>query len=243
MAAEKQQTGRVCVCVDRRRRDYLPYGMINDVKRVFARTWDAFVTELGRRDPEDQVAGLLSSMRREMVDARATLPVYDEAVRAAEAELARERTALADAERRGGLAQKINDAETVRIATEYAERHRKRVAVLEDKVRAAKAEREMRAAEVQDMMARYKEADANRFGLLNEVRRAQSQHRVNGMMGAQAFDDFSRVTEKMESEIAYGEALEELDGVDPPPPPPSQSSIHDDVEARLQEMKRRMGMG
>ena len=219
--------------------------MINDLKRLFSRTWDTFLTELSRSEPEDQVAGLLGAMRREMVDARAALPMYGEAVRAAETELARERTALADAERRGGLAQKINDAETVRIASEFAERHRRRVVVLEEKVRAAKAEHELRAQEVDEMMRRYKEADGNRFGLLNEVRRAQSQARVDGMMGAQAFDDFSRAAEKLETEIAYGEALDELNGIgsDPPPPPPSQQSLHDDVEARLAEMKRRMGMG
>ena len=216
--------------------------MINDLKRLFSRTWDAFTAELGRRDPEDEVVGLLGAMRREMVDARAGLPVYEEAVRAAEAELARERRALDDAVRRGGLAERINDAETVRVASEFAERHRRRVAVLEEKVRAAKAEHEMHSLEVQDMMRRYKEADSNRFVLLNEVRRARSQQRMGEMAGGQAWDDFGRVTDKLESEIAYGEALDELNGdPTPPPPPPSQSSIHDDVEARLQELKRRMG--
>lgn len=217
--------------------------MINDLKRLFSRTWDTFITELGRRDPEDEVVGLLGAMRREMVDARAALPMYEEHQRAAEAELLREQRALEDAVRRGGLAQKINDAETVRVAAEFAERHRKRVAVLEEKVRAARAERELRAQEVQDMMRRYKEADGNRFVLLNEVRRARSQQRIDGMMGGQEFDDFDRAAEKMESEIAYGDALDELNGLDPtpPPPPPSQTSIHDDVEARLQELKRRMG--
>lgn len=217
---------------------------MNDLKRLFSRTWETFVTELGRREPEDEVAGLLGAMRREMVDARAALPTYGEAVRAAEAELLRERRALDDAVRRGGLAEKINDAETVRIANEFAERHRRRVAVLEEKVRAARAEQELRAQEVDEMMRRYKEADGNRFGLLNEVRRARSQQRIDGMTGGQVWDDYSRVTEKLESDIAYGEALDELSGIDttPPPPPPSAHSVHDDVEARLQEMKRRMGM-
>lgn len=218
--------------------------MINDLKRLFSRTWDTFLTELSRREPEDEVVGLLGAMRREMVDARAALPAYEAAVRAAEAELARERRALDDAVRRGGMAERINDAETVRIATEFADRHRKRVAVLEDKVRAARAEHELRGVEAQDMMRRYKEADSNRFVLLNEVRRARSQQRMDEMTGGQTFHDYDRVTDKLESEIAYGEALDELNAMDdptPPPPPPSQTSLHDDVEARLQELKRRMG--
>jgi phage shock protein A len=221
------------------RRAYLG-DMINDLKNLFSSAWDAFLAELGRRDPADHVADLLGGMRREMVQARASLPLYEDAVRSAEAELARERKALEDAVRRGGLAERINDAETVRIAAEFAERHRKRVAVLEDKVRAARAEQELRAQEVQDMMRRYKEADANRFVLLNEIRRAQSQGRLNDMAEAQAFDDFGRAAEKIETEIGYQQALDELEDLaGPPPPPPSRD---DEVEARLQEMKRRMGL-
>ncbi|HEU4884323.1 MAG TPA: hypothetical protein VFT45_18855, partial [Longimicrobium sp.] len=203
--------------------------------------WDAFLAELGRRDPADHVAELLSAMRREMVQARAALPLYDDAVRAADAELARERKALEDAVRRGGLAEKIGDAETVRVAGEFAERHRKRVAVLEDKARAARAEQELRAQEVQDMTRRYKEADANRFVLLNDIRRAQSGARLQDMAEAQAFDDFGRAAEKIETEIGYQEALEELSDLagPPPPPPPNRDA---EVDARLAEMKRRMGL-
>lgn len=216
-------------------------GMINDLKNLFSTAWDAFLAELGRRDPADHVAELLGAMRREMVQARASLPMYEDAVRAADAELARERRALDDAVRRGGLAEKIGDAETVRIAGEFADRHRKRVAVLEDKARAARAEQELRAQEVQDMMRRYKEADANRFVLLNDIRRAQSSARLDDMAEAKAFDDFGRAAEKIETEIAYDEAIEELsDLAGPPPPPPNRDA---EVDARLAEMKRRMGLG
>ncbi len=143
-------------CVDPRAGPCLPLGMINDLKNLFSSAWDAFLAELGRRDPADHVAELLGGMRREMVQARAALPLYEDAVRSADTELARERKALDDAVRRGGLAEKIGDAETVRIAGEFADRHRKRIAVLEDKARAARAEQELRAQEVQEMTRRYK---------------------------------------------------------------------------------------
>ena len=117
------------------------------------------------------------------------------------------------------------------------------MAVLEDKVRAARAEQELRAQEVQDMMRRYKEADANRFVLLNEIRRAQSQRRMNDMARRRRSTTSAARRRRWRAEIAYGDALDELNGLGPDPaaPPPSQGSIHDDVEARLQEMKRRMG--
>jgi phage shock protein A len=212
--------------------------MLTDLKKLFARTWDAFTAEASRREPEDQVAEILSAMRREMVDARATLPLLQENIAAAERELARERTALDDAVRRGGLAQKIGDAETVRVAAEFADRHRRRIAVLEEKVRAARAEHELRGLEVQDMMRRYKEADLNRFALLNEMRRAQSGQRLR-QAGAATDDDFARATDRIESEAAYSDALDELSELDPAPPPQPSA---DDVEERLREMKRRMGM-
>lgn len=233
--------GAVCALTGGANGAYLG-SMINDLKNLFSSAWDSFLAELGRRDPADHVAELLGAMRREMVQARAQLPLYEDAVRGAEAELARERRALDDAVRRGGLAEKIGDAETVRIAGEFAERHRRRVAVLEEKVRAAKAEQELRAQEVQDMMRRYKEADANRFVLLNELRRAHAQGRLNDMAEARAFDDFGRAAEKIETEIAYDEALQELSDLAGPPPPSPPPSNEDAVEARLQEMKRRMGL-
>ncbi len=63
-----------------------------------------------------------------------------------------------------------------------------------------------------------------------------------GDMGeARAFDDFSRAAEKIETEMAYNEALQELSDLAGPPPPP-RPSADDEVEARLQEMKRRMGL-
>jgi hypothetical protein len=213
--------------------------MIDDIRRVFTRTWDSFLSELGRRDPEDDVAGLLSAMRREMVDARASLPLLEEQAAAAAVELERERRALADAERRGTLAERAGDAETVEVAREWADRHRRRVAVLEEKVRAARAEHELRTLEVQDMMRRYKEADVNRFALLGELRRAGSRARMGEAPGAATQDDFDRAAERIEREAAYDDALGELDDLDSPPPPPPREDL---VEARLQEMKRRMGL-
>jgi len=68
--------------------------MLDDLKRLFAQTWSAFLEETARRDPADEVAGLLASMRREMVQARADLPLYEKNVAGAEAELPYDRPPL-----------------------------------------------------------------------------------------------------------------------------------------------------
>ncbi|HEX8430544.1 MAG TPA: hypothetical protein VF625_04620, partial [Longimicrobium sp.] len=152
--------------------------MLDDLRTLFSRTWTSFLTEAGRREPEDEVAALLAAMRREMVQARADLPLHEKAVAAAVAELERERRALDDAVRRGGMAERIHDAETVRVAAEFAARHRSRVGVLEEKVKAARAEWELRKKESEEMMRRFKEAESNRFILVSELRRRGAHARI-----------------------------------------------------------------
>ncbi|HEU4452632.1 MAG TPA: hypothetical protein VFR81_06205 [Longimicrobium sp.] len=216
--------------------------MLDDLKKIFTQTWETFLGEVGRREPEDQVTELLGAMRREMVDARAQLPLLEQNHQAAIASLAREKKALEDTVRRGAMAERIGDAETVRVAKEFEEKHRRRVAVLEEKVRAAHAEWELRKDETQEMMARYKEADANRFALLAELRRQGAKSRISGAMGGSpGGDDFSRAEDRIERDATYADALDDLDtdlgGGAPRRPPPI-----DDVDARLEELKRRMGM-
>ena len=211
--------------------------MLDDLKKLFSQAWASFLDEVGRREPEDQVAGLLGAMRREMVEVRAQLPLLEQNYNAAVAELAREKSRLADTERRRGQAERIHDAETVRVAQEFEEKHRRRIAVLEEKVRAAAGEWELRRDESKEMMERYKEADANRFALLAEMRRQGARTRIDSAMGDTPLDGFARAEEKIEHDSAYADAMEDLSGGPPPPRRPAE-----DVDVRLEELKRRMGM-
>lgn len=230
--------------------------MLDDLKNLFSRSWESFRTEAERRDPEDQVAELLSAMRRELVEARAHLPVLEEAHRRAGMELAVERKRLDDTLRRRGQAERIGDAETVRVADEFAARHQARVEVLEEKVRAAKAEWDLAVREADEMTRRFKDADLNRFALVAEIRRRgaaatlglggtppPSSSSSSGFgAGADArMAEIERMKEKLRDKEAYAQALDELNsdlGGGPPPPPPPPSSF--DVDRRLEELKRRM---
>lgn len=210
--------------------------MLSGIRRIFARSWIAFQKEAGRRDPEDQVAELLSGMRREMVEARAAIPLLEREVAHARVALQKERAALADCRRRGELAARIGDAETARVAEEHAERHARRVSVLEGKLTTAEEEHGLRAEEAERMSREYKRADADRFSLLARLRASGARTK---MAGDGNFDDFARMEEEIEREAAHVDALEELSDLSgssgtPPPQPP-------DVEDRLREMKRRMG--
>ena len=81
-------------------------------------------------DRRTQAAGLHDAL----VELKVAAGQSRDALAAAERELASERQHLADAERRGGLAAEIGDAETGRIAEQFAAKHRERVGLLERKI-------------------------------------------------------------------------------------------------------------
>jgi phage shock protein A len=213
--------------------------MFEDLGRLFRQSVEAFRAERDKREPEDEVAHLLGSMRHELVEARALLPKLEEQLRRARAELAAEREQLERTERRGTLAGQINDEETVRVAGEFAARHRERVVVLEQKVSAGEAELALRSREAEEMKRQYQEAEANRFELVARLRRAGSQQRIRSVAddAVHSFSEWERMAEKMNSTRDYLDALEELEEDRPPAPQPDPV----DVEERLRELKRRMG--
>ena len=73
-------------------------------------------------------------VQQHLVDLKVGLQDLRRGYAATERELTQEREQLAAAERRGQQAAEIQDAETVRIATEFLARHRERVEVLERKL-------------------------------------------------------------------------------------------------------------
>lgn len=221
--------------------------MLNDIQAVFRRSWNTFRTELNRREPEDQVAELLSAMRKEMVEARAALSAQEDAIGDARNALAAEQNQLADCERRRTMAERIGDAETVRVAAEFSNRHRERVAVLEQKLEAVQAETQLRTREVEQMTRRYREADDNRFVLLSQIRLRRTQQQVHGATGddAGSFSEFERMADRVDERAAYADALEELQDVggtaSAEPPASSRAERERTAEERLRELKRRMG--
>jgi phage shock protein A len=215
--------------------------MLDDIRRIFRKSIEAFRQELGTREPEDQVAELLAAMRRELVAARAAIPEYEAEVERARREVAREREQLALCERRGSMATRIGDEETARVAREFADRHRERIGVLEQKVAAADAELTLRRSEADEMKRRYQDADANRFAILAQVRRAAAASRMRSAADGETgpFSDFDRMRDRVERDAGFADALEELD--EPSMPPRDARLEQDAVEERLRELKRRMG--
>lgn len=97
-------------------------------------------------------------VQQHLVDLKVGLDDLRRACAATERELTQEREQLAAAERRGQQASEIQDAETVRIATEFIAKHRERVGVLERKLAVQQDEVSMAEREAEGLMARLKQA-------------------------------------------------------------------------------------
>lgn len=214
--------------------------MFRELQNVFRQSLAAFRAELSKREPEDQVAELLSAMRREMTAARAALPLLEQEANRARAELERERALLEQCERRRDLADRIGDAETARVAREFADRHRERAEVLRHKAEATAAEWALRRREAEEMMRRYQEADANRFAMVAELRRSGAHQRIRSALDAEEgpFADFARMEDAVAGHAAHADAVQEVADLDRDP---STGSSPAELDERLRELKRRMG--
>lgn len=213
--------------------------MLDDLRRIFRQSVDAFRSERHFNAPEDQVAEILTAMRKEMVAVRAMVSALETDLLRAREEADREREALAQCERRGDMARAIGDEETVRVAEEFAARHRDKVRILDQKRLSLEEEIALRKHETEEMTKKYREADANRFVLLAQLRQAAArQARAAPPPGdPDPFSDFARMEDRVTGTADYIRALDELD--DSPPAPPAHDPAA--VEDRLRELKRKMG--
>lgn len=103
------------------------------------------------RSRADALHGVLVDLKVAMSESRDALAV-------AERELGLERQQLDAAERRGGLAADIGDAETARIAGEFATKHRERVGLLERKIALIRDEYAFAEREYQAVSAQFQDA-------------------------------------------------------------------------------------
>jgi len=118
--------------------------------------------------------------------------------------------------------------------------------LLEQKAKALKAEFDFRGEEVEEMMAKVKEAQAKRDSLSATAGRSGARETISA--ADDLFSELDRMAGKIEDEQAEGDAAEAFSNLDlgpeksdytidlnePPRPEP-------DYDTRLAELKRRMG--
>ena len=126
--------------------------MWDDWKKAWQEAVANFERELQAPDEEFATPSLrASAMRRDLNAARTALNRLDADLGQARQDLAGEEEAEQTARRRAELAERISDAETVRIALEFAERHAHRAGILRRKVEVLQDELGMRREELSGM--------------------------------------------------------------------------------------------
>lgn len=217
--------------------------MFDNLRHAFREALENFNKELSRDQVPEAVSKLLSGMVEEVADAKVRIRELEDYLARATAEAEREKMAAATAHRRGKLATDIGDEETARVALEYAAKHEERQRILDQKVAAMREELVLRTREVEEMLVKVKEAQAKRDSLSATTGRTEARESLNA--ADDLFSELDRMAEKIGDEDARAEAARDfsdldldgdLDGDIPPYRPPEV-----DVDARLEELKRRMG--
>lgn len=220
--------------------------MFENLRAAFREAVDNFKDEMGRDQVPEAVDRILKGMRDEVTEAKTRLHDLETAIQRALLEADREKKEEATCIRREKMARDIGDEETARVAAEFRVKHAKRREVLEGKAVALKRELEVRQAEIQEMIQQIKEAQKKRDALAAEAGRSTARESIRG--ADDLFGELDRMAEKMGDEHARERAEEDIlddlgDAVgsdyridlDAPTRPEV------DVDARLAELKRRMG--
>jgi len=216
--------------------------MFENLRNAFREAVENFNKELARDQIPENVDRLLKGMVDEVSDAKVAVRELESLIARTEAEIEREKKESSTARRRGKMARDIGDQETADVAAQYASKHEERLRVLEQKATALRQELELRTKEVDEMIAKVKEARAKRDALAATSGRTAAR----GSIGEadDLFAELDRMAGKIGDEDARAHAAEafddmDLDNVDAFDDPPRAPEL--DVDQRLEELKRRMG--
>ena len=220
--------------------------MFEDLRAAFREALENFNKELSRDQVPETVDRLLVGMRNEIVDEKAQVAGIEAQLEKTRAEITHAREQAATARRREAMARKIEDAETVELASQYAARQESRTQVLERKAAALEEELQFRQRTVEEMFARFQEAKEKRDALGATTGRTGARRTLSE--ADDLFSELDRMAEKIEGTRAEGEAAEAFDDIDLEGPSEYRVDLEEaprreelDVDAALAELKRRMG--
>jgi len=220
--------------------------MFEDLRSAFREAYVNFNKELNREHVPETVNRLIGGMVDEIADVKAEVAHLETQIAKAVAGAENEKGQAATCRRREQMAREIGDSETADVAAQFAEKHEEHQQLLEQKAKALKAEFDFRGEEVEEMMAKVKEAQAKRDSLSATAGRSGARETISA--ADDLFSELDRMAGKIEDEQAEGDAAEVFSNLDlgpeksdytidlnePPLPEP-------DYDTRLAELKRRMG--
>jgi len=151
---------------------------------------------------------------------------------------------VATARRREEMAREIDDNETVKLAAEFATKAEGYITVLQKKRTALEEELVFRVRTVEEMCAQFNAAREKRDSLTATPGRTDARESISA--ANDLFSQFDRMAEAIGETKAEAEAAQAFDELDQPSefrvdiddtPVPREL----DVDAALEELKRRMG--
>lgn len=220
--------------------------MFDNLRRAFKEAVDNFHQEMGRdRSPgkerlADAVDSLLRGMEREATDAKVALDAVEKDLARARERASAEGREAKTCRRREAMARKIGDQETADVAARFGRKHEERQQVLQEKAAALEAEARLAESEYRDMLRQIKEARSKRSAMEAGAGRVRAREALGDP--DDLFGEFDRMAQK-----AAGDAA----GEESPAGGRRAAAEFDDellasrrdqaVDARLDELKRRMG--
>lgn len=185
-------------------------------ERLRARLEAAMAAATKAEDPR----AVVGRMREALIEMRAAVGPMREAVAETDRQLAAARAELDTARRRRGMAADIGDQETVTVAEKYAARLAGRAAVLEQKAAAQRAELVLAEQELAEMTTQFNDAVKQRGGAAAD-QSAESAWQSLGQAG------MDRPGTDTEDELLRHRM--------------DRAALEAEADAKLEEMKRRMG--
>ena len=220
--------------------------MFDDLRSAFREAYANFNKELNRTHVPETVNRLISGMVDEITDMKAEIGNLEHQIGKALAGVEKEKGEAAICRRREQMARAIEDSETADLAAQFAEKHEEHQQLLEQKTKALRAELDFRGEEVEEMIAKVKEAQAKSDSLSATAGRSGARESISAT--DDLFSELDRMAGTIDDEQAKGEAAEAFSDLDLGP---EQSDYHIDLDeppqpeldydARLAELKRRMG--
>ncbi|MGH7576710.1 MAG: hypothetical protein ACREM1_16500 [Longimicrobiales bacterium] len=173
--------------------------MFEDWKNAWRQAVENFRREI--EGAGGDVSAHVRAMRHETASARGALSKLQDEIRQSRRQAENERELEQVCRRREGLARDVDDAETVRIAREYAERHAERAAVLARKVEVLEQELALLERDLESM---------------EQILAAQPDAAIGNAPGVDTLDERDRMNrdfgqlEQDAREKAAAQQLEEL---------------------------------
>jgi phage shock protein A len=221
--------------------------MFENLRRAFQEAVSNFKEELGREDVPEVMDRLLHGMFEEITDTKAYISKLESEIELTDRKVQREETEAATARRRQKQALEIDDQETARIASDFADKHERSRDVLAQKAEALRKELEVRKAEVSEMIVKFKEAKNDRQRLTATAGRSQTRQTMGEV--DDLFSEMDRMEAKIEGREYDAAAAEEMYDEVSRSDPDLERRFEDleadtdrmTVDERLEELKRRMG--